>query len=49
MRIDVGLFNLADRRYWDWARTRGVAPDAHDLDLYTGAGRSAAVTVTLGW
>lgn len=49
LRIDVGLFNLADRRYWDWSRTRGVTRDAHDLDLYTGSGRSAAVTVSLGW
>ncbi|HET9483815.1 MAG TPA: TonB-dependent hemoglobin/transferrin/lactoferrin family receptor, partial [Xanthomonadales bacterium] len=49
LRVDVGLFNLADRRYWDWARVRGIAANAHDLDLYTGPGRSAAVTLTVEW
>lgn len=48
-RVDVGLYNLADRRYWDWSRARGVAPDAHDLDLYTSPGRSARATLTLDW
>lgn len=49
VRLDLGVFNLADRRYWDWSRVRGVGPSAHDLDLYTASGRSAALNLSLAW
>ena len=49
VRVNVGLLNLADRRYWDWSGVRGVAANADNLGFYTRAGRSAAVNVSLQW
>ncbi|HBK57556.1 MAG TPA: hypothetical protein DDZ76_14915 [Xanthomonadales bacterium] len=49
VRINAGLFNLADRRVWDWASSRGVDPNAANLGFYTRPGRSASVTVSVGW
>jgi hemoglobin/transferrin/lactoferrin receptor protein len=42
----LGLFNLADSRYHEWASVRGVAPDDPLLPLYREAGRNYAVTLT---
>lgn len=49
MRINVGLLNLADRRYWDWAGVRGVGAADDNIGFYTRAGRSAAMTLSLEW
>jgi hemoglobin/transferrin/lactoferrin receptor protein len=49
VRINAGLFNLADRRVWDWSSARGIDPTSDDLDFFTRPGRSASVSVTLGW
>ncbi|GIX35397.1 MAG: sugar transporter [Lysobacteraceae bacterium] len=48
-RLDIGLFNLADRRYWDWADVPGVAADSPVLDRYTRPGRHAALSLRLQW
>jgi hemoglobin/transferrin/lactoferrin receptor protein len=48
-RVNLRLGNLADRRYFDWASLRGVAPDARDLDLYTQPGRWFGIDLALDW
>ncbi|KAA2285468.1 TonB-dependent hemoglobin/transferrin/lactoferrin family receptor [Arenimonas fontis] len=47
--LDIGLFNLTDRRYWDWADVPGVAADSPVLDRYTRPGRHAALSLRLQW
>ncbi len=42
----VGLFNLGDRRYYEWATVRGRVPGDPLLPLYREPGRSFAVTVS---
>jgi hemoglobin/transferrin/lactoferrin receptor protein len=42
----LGLFNLADRSYYDWAAVRGLGPEDPLLPLYREPGRNLAVTVT---
>ena len=49
VRINAGLFNLADRRVWDWSSARGINPTTDDLAFFTRPGRSASVSVTVGW
>jgi len=49
VRINAGLFNLGNRRIWDWASSRGVAPNAANLGFFTRPGRSASVNLSVGW
>ena len=49
VRVNVGLLNLADRRYWDWSGVRGVGAGDDNVGFYTRAGRSAAVNVSMEW
>ncbi len=44
--VDVGLFNLTDRAYYEWATVRGRAPTDPLLPLYQEPGRYLAVTIT---
>lgn len=48
-QIDVGLYNLTDRRYWNWASVAGLPADAREIDLYTEPGRSLGVGVRFDW
>lgn len=48
-RINLQLGNLANRRYFDWASLRGVAPTARDLGLYRQPGRSFSLDLALDW
>lgn len=48
-RLDAGVFNLADRRYADWAGVPGVAADSRTLDRYTMPGRHLGVSLALAW
>lgn len=48
LRIDAGINNLGDRRYWQWNSVRGFAPDAREVDLATQSGRSFMVSLRLG-
>ena len=48
-RLDAGLFNLADRRYFDLGSI-GLASDASaTLDRYTAAGRHLSLSVAFAW
>jgi len=49
LRINAGILNLADRRYWSWSSVRGLSADADDLGFHTRPGRSAAVNVSFDW
>lgn len=45
VRLNLGLFNLGDRRYWRWANVRGLAANTPNLGFYTQPGRSVSVGV----
>lgn len=47
-RIDAGISNLGDRRYWQWSSVRGIAPDAREIDLATQSGRAFMVSLRIG-
>ncbi len=49
IRINAGLLNLGDRRYWNWSSVRGLAADEDNIGFHTRAGRSAAVNVSFDW
>nr|WP_315848426.1 TonB-dependent hemoglobin/transferrin/lactoferrin family receptor [uncultured Rhodoferax sp.] len=48
-RMNAGINNLTDRRYWDYASARNLQPsvaaDQRDLELLTNTGRSYAVSL----
>ena len=49
-RIDLAIYNLGDKRYWDYASLRSVTrQNLPDPSYYTGPGRSAALTVGWAW
>jgi hemoglobin/transferrin/lactoferrin receptor protein len=47
-RVDAGISNLGDRRYWQWSSVRGIAPDAREIDLATQSGRAFMVSLRIG-
>ncbi|MFZ5638446.1 MAG: TonB-dependent hemoglobin/transferrin/lactoferrin family receptor [Pseudomonadota bacterium] len=48
-RVDVGVFNLGDRRYVDWADVPGVAATSATLDRYTRPGRALSLSLAFEW
>ena len=44
--LDLGLFNLTDRAYYEWSTVRGRAPGDPLLPLYREPGRNAAITLS---
>jgi len=49
LRVNAGLFNLADRKYWAWSDVSGRFASNPALDRYTRPGRSAGVTIRYSW
>ncbi len=49
VRVNAGLVNLGDRRYWEWSGVRGVRANAEDIGFYSRPGRSFAVNLALEW
>jgi hemoglobin/transferrin/lactoferrin receptor protein len=49
VRLNVGVFNLGDRRYTDWSDVPGVAASSTTVDRYTRAGRSLSLSVAFDW
>jgi hemoglobin/transferrin/lactoferrin receptor protein len=48
--LTAGLFNLADRRYWEWGTLGGVlTANVPAVDFYTAPGRNLGVTLELAW
>ncbi|MFA1752164.1 TonB-dependent hemoglobin/transferrin/lactoferrin family receptor [Xanthomonas campestris] len=49
-KVTTGIFNLADRRYVDWnALPNGTLDSSTVLDRFTGAGRTASVSLAVSW
>ncbi len=49
VRLHAGLFNLGDRRYWEWRSARNIALDASDRDFFTAPGINMSVGASLFW
>lgn len=49
VRINAGLINLANRRYWDWSAVRGLPATDENLGFHTRPGRSLSATLALDW
>lgn len=47
--LRAGVFNVLDRRYWEWGDVYGRAPDDPLLPLLARAGRHAGVGVQVGF
>ena len=47
MRLNVGLFNLTDKKYWNWGDVRSVtaAAEAAAIDAYSQPGRNLRVSL----
>lgn len=48
-RVNVGLFNLGDKTWTDWADVNGVAASMPALARYTRPGRSLSASLSLEW
>ena len=52
-RLNAAIYNLGNKRYWDYASTRslqpGVARDQRDIQLLTNPGRTVAVSLNLSF
>ncbi len=52
-RLNVGIYNLTDKRYWDYASSRSLQPsvakDQRDIQLLTNPGRTYAVSLNVNF
>ncbi|WP_202844228.1 TonB-dependent hemoglobin/transferrin/lactoferrin family receptor [Luteimonas saliphila] len=48
-RVDIGLFNLAERRYWPSGSVPLVSEASATVDRYTAPGRNLAVSLSIDW
>jgi hemoglobin/transferrin/lactoferrin receptor protein len=48
-RVDLGVFNLADRKYWPSGSVPLVAAGGATVDRYTAPGRNLAASLSLDW
>jgi hemoglobin/transferrin/lactoferrin receptor protein len=48
-RMNAGIYNLGDKRYWDYSSARSLQPsvarDQRDIELLSNPGRSYAVSL----
>ncbi|HEY8509910.1 MAG TPA: hypothetical protein VIL32_16215 [Steroidobacteraceae bacterium] len=49
LRIHLGVLNIADRKYREWADVRGRPATDVALDRFTRPGRTVAANVKLDW
>jgi len=45
LRLNAGIYNLTDKKYWNWSDVRGVASTSNVLDAYTQPGRNVRVSL----
>ncbi len=45
LRLNVGIYNVTDKKYWRWSDVRGVASNSAIADSYTQPGRSAKISL----
>jgi hemoglobin/transferrin/lactoferrin receptor protein len=43
--VNAGVFNIFDKKYWQWGNVRLLNANAQNLDFFTSPGRNASVTV----
>lgn len=48
-RLNLGVFNLGNRRYWDWAAVPQVAASSNVIDRYTAPGRHVSAQIELSF
>jgi hemoglobin/transferrin/lactoferrin receptor protein len=49
MLANVGLFNLTDKKYWEWSDVRGRAANDPAIDRFTQAGRTVSANLKFEW
>lgn len=53
VRLHAGIYNLGDKRYWEYSSARSLQPsvarDRRDIELLTESGRTAAVSLNLAF
>ena len=47
MRINAGITNLTDQKYWRWSDVRGLAATSTVLDAYTQPGRKVNASLVV--
>lgn len=45
LRLNVGIFNLTDKKYWNWADVRGLSATSTVADAWTQPGRYVRVSL----
>jgi len=45
--VYFGVFNLFDRKYWNWSDVRGIADSSGIKDAYTAPGRNVSISMKL--
>lgn len=45
LRLNAGIYNLGNKKYWNWSDVRGVTSTSNVLDAYTQPGRSVRVSL----
>lgn len=48
-KVNIGVLNLADKKYTDWADVNGVLASSLVLDRYTRPGRTLSASLSLNW
>ena len=44
-RLNVGVYNLTDKKYWRWSDVRGLAGTTQIADAYSQPGRNVRVSL----
>jgi hemoglobin/transferrin/lactoferrin receptor protein len=44
LQFNVGVFNLSDKKYWQWSDVRGIAAISLVLDRFTQPGRNVSLS-----
>lgn len=47
LKVNAGVFNIADKRYSTWADVQGRSASSSVLDRYTRAGRNVSISINL--
>ncbi len=47
--VNLGVFNLADKKAWDWADVPGIGANSTVLDRYTRPGRHVGLSLAVNW
>ena len=47
VRLNVGIVNLTNRKYWMWSDVRGLESSSTVADAYTQPGRSAQLSLVV--